>query len=214
MDKFVFHGTFAPCLFPFGAPDGADGFYIACIGNEIALAFQLTGGGFVIDTDAPDTQHFQITRRIVSTDPVVGILQPLGAIGLGLLGEPAAFVVTPGVVIHGGVEQLWRLAAVIVNLNEVGQTFAFPTAMGQAAHAAAEDGVAPAHDQLTLLGAEAVGGVVRRIGSNGYRPDGITMEVEHQPAAVVQTTVGVRVEQNKVAAGMTPGVVADHVHYL
>ena len=203
-----------PHLFPFRAPDSADGFVVTGVADEVAAAGELVGGVFVVDADAPDTQHFQIAGGVMVPDPVVGVLEPLFPVLPGLLGKPAAFIVTPGVIVHGGVQQFRRLAAVVVDLHEVGQALAFPATVGHAAHAPAVDGVAPAYDQFTALRGDTVGGMVGGIGGDGHRTDGVAVEIEHQLAARVVTAVGMGIEQDEMAAGMGFGVVTDHIHDL
>ena len=144
----------------------------------------------------------------------MGIAEPLGTVFFRLLSKPTALVIAPGIVVYGGVQQFWGLAAVVVDLHEIGERFTFPAAVGHAAHAPAKEGIAPAHDQFALLGADAVGGVVGLVRGNGHRTDGIAMEVEHELAVGIITAVGVGVKEDKVAAGMGPGVIADHIHYF
>ncbi len=125
-------------------PDGLDGFFLS-------LAFRGRHAGRVLFESPQGELEEAIGVRFAH--PLIGVLEPFIAIGLRLFDEPVDFIPAPDMVpVRFAVLAGVIGTAEIVDLDDIGQGLARPSAWRAAADASTIDGIAESFFQDRLVG--------------------------------------------------------------
>ena len=149
--------------------------------------------------------HLEVAIGIGGADPIPGVAEPVAAVGVVLVSEPADFVVAPNPDAAQAGSAGLLAGAPVVDFDQVRELVAGPAAGGDAAFAAAINAVGESDFQDGML----------RLVGEFHDAERKGMEIHEEPAVADEAAAGdVRIEQDQVASGVAGGMGTDEVEHL